>query len=88
MSEHFLELTQQGFVTALRMALPVMLMAFLVGAIMGTLQTIFQIQDTMISSVPKVVAVLLLVGVALPWMLELLGELFQQCYSQVPFGTL
>lgn len=59
---------------ALRMALvmggPLLLTALVVGLIVGVGQTLTQMHEPVIGLVPRVVAVLVVVLIALPWLLS------------------
>lgn len=61
---------------------PILGVCLLVGLLLGLVQAMSQIQDQAISAVPKILAVLAAVGLALPWMSEHLGE-----YAKMQFGT-
>lgn len=84
-ADHLVELIQTGLLTGLSLCLPLLVVSFAVGTVMGALQTLFQVQDSIISHVPKLIAVLLTLGVCLPWMFEMLSELFQQTYTSLPW---
>jgi flagellar biosynthetic protein FliQ len=79
--DQIMEMMRNGLITALRLSLPLLVVSFAVGAVMGALQTLFQVQDSIIGQVPKMLAVLLTLGVCLPWMIELLSALFLQVYG-------
>lgn len=87
-ADHLMELMQTGLLTGLSLCLPLLIVSFAVGAVMGALQTLFQVQDSILSHVPKLIAVLLTLGVCLPWMVEMLSELFERTYTSFPWMSL
>lgn len=58
--------------TMLMVVSPVMIASFVVGLLMSFLQAIFQIHEYTFSFVPKLLAILLSLIVAAPWMLDVL----------------
>ena len=66
---------------------PILGVCLVVGLLLGLAQAMSQIQDTAISAVPKILAVLVAVGLTLPWMSERLGEYAQQQFGTPMFGA-
>lgn len=54
-----LDILRNGFFTILKVSLPVLLIAMIVGLIISVLQAVTQIQEQTLSFVPKIVAVML-----------------------------
>ncbi len=65
-----LELGRQALWLVLIVSAPVVLVALGVGLLVGLLQAASQIQEFTLSFVPKILAVLLVLAVTIPWMGE------------------
>jgi flagellar biosynthetic protein FliQ len=75
---------QQALLTTLLLASPLLLVALLVGGLFSFLQGVFQIQDSVVSAIPKWLATLLVAMLLLPWMTERLVEFSQDLYRSIP----
>ena len=65
-----LHLAEQGVLTVLFVAGPILLIALGVGLIISILQAMTQIQEQTLSFIPKIIAVLLGMILFGPWMVE------------------
>lgn len=54
-----LDILRSGFITILKVSLPILLIAMVVGLIISILQAVTQIQEQTLSFVPKIIAVVL-----------------------------
>lgn len=63
-----IETIQQCLITTLSVALPLLLVLFLVGIVMSLLQILTSIQDPSFGSVPRLAAFFVALMVALPWL--------------------
>lgn len=61
------------FMTAL-LSMPVLLTALGVGVLISLFQTVTGVQEMTITFVPKLLMVLLVIAVTLPWSIEMLSE--------------
>ncbi|MDD2207081.1 hypothetical protein SDC9_129901 [bioreactor metagenome] len=64
-------------------SLPVLLVAMIVGLIIGILQTATSIQEQTLIFIPKIVAVLVALVLFGPWMFGRIGELTQFLLGQL-----
>ena len=78
-----LDLTRQAVLLTLTLGAPILLTALVVALVVSMLQAITQVQEQTLSLVPKIIAVLLSVVVAGPWILSRLVE-----FSSRMFGSL
>lgn len=69
---------QLSLMTALKMAAPILLACLLVGAVVGLLQALTQIQEATIAFVPKLVAAGLALALSAGFMGHALGGLMQE----------
>ena len=69
--------------TTLITALPVLLVAMLVGLVIGILQTATSIQEQTLIFIPKIVAVMFSLVIFGPWMFSRIGELARLIFGQL-----
>jgi len=76
-------LARQALVTTFWLAAPILAVAIVVGLVISVLQTMTSIQDTTISTVPRLASVGLIILILMPWLVrklvmytaQLLGDL-------------
>ena len=79
-----MELTRNAIRTALFVGAPILLVGMLVGLLIGLLQALTQIQDQTVSFVPKLVAMVLVLSLSLPWVLQILSEYSTELIQDIP----
>lgn len=79
--ETTVELVRQALFITLKIAAPILLAGILVGLFVSLLQSITSIQDQTLSFVPKIVVMVVVAAVLLPWITRRLVE-----YSAELFG--
>ena len=62
--------TQEALRLALIISLPILATALLAGIVMGTLQTIMQLNEASIGQIPRMIVVGLAVVMLMPWMID------------------
>jgi flagellar biosynthesis protein FliQ len=77
------ELMRAAFLTTFWLSLPVLAVGFVVGIVMSLTQILTSIQDSSFSTVPRLVAFLAVLILAMPWMLTRLIT-----YTTALFGDL
>jgi flagellar biosynthetic protein FliQ len=77
------DLMRTAFVTTFWLALPVLTVGFVIGIIMSLAQILTSIQDSSFASVPRLLAFLAALLLAMPWMLTKLIV-----YTTTLFGDL
>jgi flagellar biosynthetic protein FliQ len=77
-------LGQQAIVTTLIVAAPLLIVGMLVGLAIGLLQALTQVQDQTIAFVPKLVAMVLVLMLSLPWLLQRMLEYSTSVIGNVP----
>jgi flagellar biosynthetic protein FliQ len=81
MNDVVLSLAVQGAVWMLKIAAPILLAALVVGLIMGVIQAATQINEASLSFVPKLIAIVVVLAIAGPWMLDSLVELVRGSFT-------
>jgi flagellar biosynthetic protein FliQ len=66
------QIGKEALKTALLVAGPALVVSLVVGLIVSVFQVVTSLQDQTIAFVPKVVAVLLVVALSFPWMLQVM----------------
>ena len=77
-------LGQQGLMLMLTVAAPLLVTVLAVGLVVSVLQAATQINEATLSFVPKVVAAVVVLAVAGPWMLSTLVEYLQRTLQSIP----
>jgi len=78
------ELTRQAVLLALLLAAPMLVAAVVVGLTVSLLQALTQVQDQTLSNIPKIVVMMLVGLLALPWMVSQLVEYTGTLYRNIP----
>ena len=77
-------LGQQGLMLMLTVAAPMLITVLVVGLVVSVLQAATQINEATLSFVPKVVAAVIVLAIAGPWMLTTLVEYIQRTLQSIP----
>lgn len=77
-------LAQNGLITALLVAAPVLGLVLLIGLLVSLVQAVTGLQEPTLSFVPKLVAVAVVLFVLGPWMLMTLVGFSGQLYLNLP----
>jgi flagellar biosynthetic protein FliQ len=82
--QQVLALGQQGLMLLLFVSAPVMLTVLVVGLVVSIFQAATQINEATLSFVPKIVAAVVVLGFAGPWMMTTLVEYLQRTLQSIP----
>lgn len=85
--DHAAELCQQAVFTALLLALPVMAAALVMGLLTSIGQAVTQLQDQTLGFVPKILAMMAVLLLTLPWTLHALVEYATAVFQNIPGTT-
>jgi flagellar biosynthesis protein FliQ len=77
-------LGQEGLLQLLLVSAPVLLVVLAVGLLVSIFQAATQISEATLSFVPKVVAAVLVMAFAGPWMMSTLVEYLQRTLQAIP----
>ena len=75
---------QQGLYLLLMVSAPVLLTVLVVGLVVSIFQAATQIHEATLSFVPKIIAAVLVLVFAGPWMLTTLVEYLQRTLQSIP----
>ena len=79
-----IDLSREAMLTALLVGAPVLLMGAAVGLAIGLIQALTQIQDQTISFVPKIIAMMVVLGFCLPWLIQKMVEYSEDVFLNIP----
>jgi flagellar biosynthetic protein FliQ len=82
--ETILEVGNDAMWMAILMAGPLLLVALLVGVVIGMVQAATQIQEMTLSFIPKLMGVVGVLVVAGPWMLTAMVDWFRELILEIP----
>ena len=68
--------------TALLVAGPALLVSLVVGLLISVFQVVTSLQDQTIAFVPKVIAVMVVVAISFPWMLQVMLQFTTRMFTQ------
>ena len=83
-SQQVFTLGQEGLLQLLMVSAPVLLAVLVVGLVVSVFQAATQISEATLSFVPKVVAAVLVLAFAGPWMMSTLVEYLQRTLQSIP----
>ncbi len=79
-----MELGRQGLTVTVLLAAPLLLSALLAGLLIGMFQAATQIQDMTLSFIPKLIVLVVALGISGPWMLRLIVDFTRNLIEKVP----
>ena len=83
-ADQAIELARHALLIALILAAPVLGVALLIGLVTSALQTATQMHDQTLSFVPRLVIVMLIALLTLPWGLEMLVDYSADLFRSIP----
>lgn len=81
------ELVSNAFVQIIVLSLPFLILGLAASLLVGFFQAITQIQDTTISFVPRILLLLILVLLGLPWFMEMLAGYSISLFEGIEIST-
>lgn len=75
-----LELTHRALTTSVQLSAPILLTAVVVGVTLNIFQTITSIKDMSLTFVPKALAAAVVIGISMPWGIQLVTSYFEEMY--------
>jgi len=79
-----MDVTRSALKTALLLSAPPLLLGLVVGVITNVLQAVTQLNETTLSVVPKLIAMVVTLAVLGPWMLDTLVDFTSGIFEQIP----
>jgi flagellar biosynthetic protein FliQ len=79
-----IDLSRDALWVSLLVGAPVLLAGLVVGLLIGLLQALTQIQEQTVSFVPKLIAMVVVLALSLPWLIDQLVEYSRQVIGRIP----
>ncbi|MFZ5648349.1 MAG: flagellar biosynthesis protein FliQ [Bacillota bacterium] len=79
-----IQIVRDALIMVLVISVPILVAGMLVGLIISILQATTQIQEQSLSFVPKLVAVLVVLVVLAPWILNVLVGYTEDIFAKIP----
>lgn len=79
-----IDLGRQALWTALVIGSPVLVAGMIVGLVIGLLQALTQIQEQSVAFVPKIIVMLVVLSVALPWLISQMVQYTTELIGGIP----
>ncbi|MBA21575.1 MAG: flagellar biosynthesis protein FliQ [Planctomycetota bacterium] len=84
--ETAIELSRGALSTAIELALPVMVVGLAVGVIVSVFQAMTQVHDQTLSFIPKILAMVAVILLLLPWFLKVMEGYTRTVFEQLGDG--
>jgi flagellar biosynthetic protein FliQ len=81
-----IDIGRDAIVVSLKLGGPIMLLALVVGVVISLFQALTQIQESTLTFVPKIVAILLAMLLLMPFMLTTLTTFTERLFDRVVSG--
>lgn len=82
--ETIVEIGQRALEIMLLLAMPLLLVALVVGLLVGIFQAATQINEMTLSFIPKLIAMAATMAIAGPWMLKLIVNYTRELFESIP----
>jgi flagellar biosynthetic protein FliQ len=79
-----IDLGREAVWMALMVGAPVLLTGMIVGLLIGLFQALTQIQEQTVAFVPKIVAMVLALSIALPWLITQMLQYSADLITEIP----
>ena len=76
-----LDLVYYTIFVAAKMSSPILISAIVVGVLINIVQTVTSIRDMSLTFVPKLIVAALVLGLSLPWSIEVIVGYFQHIFK-------
>ena len=78
------DLGREALMITLLVGSPVLVAGMLVGLLIGLLQAVTQVQEQSVSFVPKLVAMILVLSLTLPWLISQMVQYSHDLIANIP----
>jgi flagellar biosynthesis protein FliQ len=83
-TQNVIDLGRQALWTMLIIGSPMLVAGMIVGLVIGLFQALTQIQEQTVSFVPKIVVMLLVLSISLPWLIAQMVHYTTQLIAGIP----
>jgi flagellar biosynthesis protein FliQ len=82
--QHAIDLGREALWTTILIGSPVLVAGMLVGLVIGLFQSLTQIQEQSVVFVPKIIVMLLVLSVSLPWLIARMVQYTSELIAGIP----
>ena len=82
--ETAIDIGREAILLGLLIGAPVLIVGMVVGLIIGLLQALTQVQDQTIAFVPKILAMMVVLSLCLPWIVGKMMQYYTDMIDNVP----
>jgi flagellar biosynthetic protein FliQ len=86
LTDQLTDITRQTLMVMLMLSIPVLVAGLAIGLVVSVMQAVTQIQEQTLSFVPKIIGMVIVAIVAMPWMLAKLMTFSAQMFGPLPTG--
>lgn len=86
LTDQLIDVTRQTLMVMLVLSIPVLVAGLTIGLIVSVMQAVTQIQEQTLSFVPKIIGMVLVAIIAMPWMITKLMTFSAQMFGPMPSG--
>lgn len=86
LTDQLVDVTRQTLMVMLVLSMPVLIAGLTIGLVVSVMQAVTQIQEQTLSFVPKIIGMVLIAIIAMPWMLAKLMVFSAQMFGPMPTG--
>lgn len=79
-----IDIGRQALHMTLMIAGPLLLVALVIGVVTGVIQAITQIQDHTLAVVPKIIVLLVIIAISLPWLMSVMSDYSRDLIENIP----
>jgi flagellar biosynthetic protein FliQ len=83
-SQSLIDLGREAIWNLLLVGSPLLVAGLVVGLVIGLLQALTQIQEQTVAFVPKLVAIVLVLSLSLPWLIDRMVQYSTELISGIP----
>lgn len=86
LTDQLIDVTRQTLMVMLVLSIPVLVAGLAIGLVVSVMQAVTQIQEQTLSFVPKIIGMVLVAIIAMPWMITKLMTFSAQMFGPMPSG--
>ncbi|MEO0476827.1 MAG: flagellar biosynthetic protein FliQ [Planctomycetota bacterium] len=86
LTDQLIDVTRQTLTVMLMLSIPVLLAGLMIGLIGSLMMTVTQVQEQTLTFVPKIIGMVLIAIITMPWMVQKLMVFSAQMFGPLPTG--
>ena len=86
LTDQLIDVTRQTLTVMLMLSIPVLIAGLVIGLVISLMMAVTQIQEQTLTFVPKIIAMVIVAIIAMPWMMTKLMAFSAQMFGPMPTG--